>query len=39
MEESCECLNEPSGSMKFFDFLSWLDNLWFSSSAQLNRIT
>jgi hypothetical protein len=27
MESSCECVNEPSGSIKFWETTEWLHNL------------
>jgi hypothetical protein len=28
MESSCECGNEPSGSMKCWETIEWLHNWW-----------
>jgi hypothetical protein len=28
VESSCECSNEPSGSIKFWETIEWLHNWW-----------
>jgi hypothetical protein len=28
MESSCECGNEPLGSIKYWEVLEWLHNRW-----------
>jgi hypothetical protein len=41
VESSCECDNEPSGSIKCWEIIEWLHNwlsLGFSSSAQLHSL-
>jgi hypothetical protein len=36
-ESSCECGNEPPGSIKRRESVEWLNNMGLSSSGQLQR--
>jgi hypothetical protein len=38
VESSCECGNEPSGSIKCWETTEWLHNLWPLDSAQIHRV-
>jgi hypothetical protein len=38
VESSCECGNEPSGSIKCWETIEWLHNWWPLGSAQLHRV-
>jgi hypothetical protein len=38
MVSSCECGNEPSGSIKRWETIEWLHNLWPSTSAQQHTV-
>jgi hypothetical protein len=39
MVVSCDCRNEPLGSIKFWGVPEWLHNLWTLEQCQLNTVS